>query len=275
MTQLAGCVLRLQTISELQPDGTSELADHGRLGCLTLDTEKEEMAAEIRSRFDVFVAGATLSPWIIDSDQNQGSTNSTTGVKNAWLIAFFGNPRDEKGAELQPRILSSLRKVVKCKPLAKPIRVFTQTHRLSKLQGPKRKHNYRMMKEVAINQVSPVGVSIQLAFDSIPDEQFLATLNNADLLVLPYMTPPYDTAGSGLIIDGTLVGKAFVHSQGMAMDEFLNCGNAEAAATPEAFGPMIVNMLQQIDKYAAGKAEAKARILRGFDSAGVQLRTLI
>ncbi|MFV0369968.1 MAG: hypothetical protein ACK5KM_16075 [Hyphomicrobiaceae bacterium] len=273
--RLAGRVLRLEVIASRTPEEITELANYCRNRRLLIYTETQEMADKIESRFGVPVAGTMLFPCMIEPHSAHYNDVSAQTHADTWSVMFFGNPREEKGVELQPRILSSLRQALKRQPLSKPVHVFTQTYWLSKLKGPKRKHNYRMMREAAINRINPAGLSIQLAFNPIPDAQFLANLNSADLLVLPYLTPPYDTAGSGLVIDGALAGKAFVHTNGMAMNEFLNCGNAESADTAEDFGPMIVTMLTQLNCYAEGKVEARQRVLKAMKATGEELRRLL
>ncbi len=273
--RLAGRLMRLQTVASLSAVEISELAELCRAHRLFLYTETAEMGLQIQSRFGVPVAGAMLLPCMIEPDGENNANALAPTEKNAWSVAFFGNPRDEKGSEQQPLILSSLREAVGRQSSRKPIRVLAQGHRLSKLQAAKVKHNYKMMREAAINRLRPSGLSIQLAFNSISADHFLGYLNDADLLVLPYLTPPYDTAGSGLVIDGVLAGKAILHTAGMAMNEFLNCGNAESAGSPEEFGSLIVKMLMQLDSYSAGKVEARKRVLRALEMTSTQVKELL
>ena len=271
--RLACRILRLDTLDALDKAELANLAEACRERRLFLFTETEEMKALVQARYGVAVEGAMVLPCMVDPDT--GLNLDLEPQKEFWSVAFFGSPRDEKGSEFHPRILRGLRRAAMKHPPHKPIHVYAQGHRLSKLHAAKISHNISLTKERMINRILSSRISIETELNPIPDERFAMQLSDADLLVLPYKVPPYDTAGSGLVLDAVLAGKLILHSAGMAMNEFLNCGNAQSARTADEFSNQIISMLSQIDKYSAAKAEARKRVMLALEKTKTEVRTLL
>ena len=73
---------------------------------------------------------------------------------------------------------------------------------------------------------------------------------------MPYEVGSYRFKGSGIIVDGILAQKPIVYTQGIGMSEFLDFGNAEAAAQLSDFAPKIMKILLNLDVYRNNTALA-------------------
>ena len=81
------------------------------------------------------------------------------------------------------------------------------------------------------------------------DAEFRQRVLESDILLLPYNTRRYRYSGSGIIIDGVLGLKPIVYSRGMAMQDLLAHGNAEAAETDREFAEKLLQVATDYSRY--------------------------
>ncbi|WP_417684495.1 glycosyltransferase [Roseibium sp.] len=96
-------------------------------------------------------------------------------------------------------------------------------------------------------------------------DSFRVLLTSCDLLLLPYDLSEYRVRGSGLIQDAVAAGIPIVHTRGMAMQSFLDHGNALSAETPQEFAEAILKVARDPTKFKQGTSTAQtyyAKLLR-------------
>ena len=86
-------------------------------------------------------------------------------------------------------------------------------------------------------------VKIEIINNNYNGDDFLKTQKRVDIFLLPYSLKSYKFSGSGFIIDGTMLCKPIVHTSGIAMQEFLDKGNALEANTPNQFADALQEII--------------------------------
>jgi len=197
-----------------------------RHGGLSLFSETEEMAAEMKRRYGLEVRGGFYLPCSFDPADELPSLEKPGDAP--FRVGLFGGARPGKGYERISGIVSCLQQLTTTHPPTKPIEIL--------LQGSERDFGPGGIYEFAgayEEAGRPLRV-VRLA-DRLSPEDFRTWFLSVDAILLPYDTKFYGLQGSGIIQDAVAAKKFIVHSKGIAMQAFLSHGNAISAVTDEEF----------------------------------------
>jgi hypothetical protein len=270
-------ILSEAALAALTEAELSTLRGHIDSGRVHLATETASLSRRLRATRginapDDFVLPCTLSPDNPASDDREDLA-VPDGMRRLRL-GFFGGLRKEKGVRLLPDIVRNLSWLIgKSSPRLR-VEVFIARPR----RGPQDRERWRFDLALWWGSRGWLGerraVTLCRTPAIQPAEDFRRHLQSIDLILLPYDRDAYRFRGSGVIIDGVLAGKPFVHTEGMGMEDLLGLGNAESATSAEEFASKILLVLRQTENYRAGAEKARAALLAQFRRSAEMLRSL-
>ena len=207
------------------------------------------MCQRLRDHHQVPVRGAFNLPCTILPGSVAAGTQIPAMGKEV-RIGILGRQRAEKGSYRIPTILHHLRRLVARDSGGKRICLVCQAVR-SKW--------FRRLLLEARTRFSARGdaaVRIQFLDSGMSGPAFRQLLLDMDILLLPYDTGRYRYSGSGLIMDGVAAQIPIVHTRGMAMQELLVHGNAEAAGSDREFAEKLLTVAKHLHGYRQGARDA-------------------
>ena len=166
-----------------------------------------------------------------------------------FTIGCLGSPRSNKGISKIPLILKELRKILKYSEIEINVRFLVQIGNLKI-----RKKLFFLLKDFLSRYVSR-RVKVEILYDDFNNDDFIKTIKKVDVFLLPYSLKSYQFAGSGFIIDGTMLNKPIVYTNGIAMQDFLNRGNAISADTPTEFAYALEKIILNYEMYQIQSSE--------------------
>ena len=166
-----------------------------------------------------------------------------------FTIGCLGSPRSNKGISKIPLIIKELRKILKYSEIKINVRFLVQIGNLKI-----RKKLFFLLQDFLSRYVSR-RVKVEILYDDFNNDDFIKTIKKVDVFLLPYSLQSYQFAGSGFIIDGTMLNKPIVYTNGIAMQDFLNRGNAISADTPTEFAYALEKIILNYDMYQIQSSE--------------------
>ena len=166
-----------------------------------------------------------------------------------FTIGCLGSPRSNKGISKIPLIIKELRKILKYSEIKINVRFLVQIGNLKI-----RKKLFFLLKDFLSRYVSR-RVKVEILYDDFNNDDFIKTIKKVDVFLLPYSLQSYQFAGSGFIIDGTMLNKPIVYTNGIAMQDFLNRGNAISADTPTEFAYALEKIILDYEMYQIQSSE--------------------
>ncbi|MBG6147637.1 hypothetical protein IWQ51_005792 [Labrenzia sp. EL_142] len=232
-------------------------------GGLSLFSETEEMAAEMKRRYGLDVRGEFYLPCSFDPGDQVPSPERPGDAP--FRVGLFGGARPGKGYERISGIGSCLEKLIGVRRPSSPVEIL--------LQGTERDYGPGGVYEFAGAYVEAGGpLRVVRLMDKLSPEEFRDRFLSVDAILLPYDTKFYGLQGSGIIQDAVATRKSIIHSKGIAMQSFLSHGNAISAVSDEEFAQAIVNMVQNTGEYEAGCCLAARYFERLLDRSPVVTR---
>ena len=166
-----------------------------------------------------------------------------------FTIGCLGSPRSNKGISKIPLIIKELRKILKHTQIEINVRFLVQIGNLKI-----RKKLFFLLKDFLSRYISR-RVKVEILYDDFNNDDFIKTIKKVDIFLLPYSLQSYQFAGSGFIIDGTMLNKPIVFTNGIAMQDFLNRGNAISADTPTEFAYALEKIILDYEMYQTQSSE--------------------
>ena len=197
-----------------------------------LFTETDELAKELEDKYNISCKKLLLPCLIEDSIFAPKKENDYE-----FIIGFLGSPRSNKGVSKIPSIISCFRKKFSSIERTHKVKFLLQIGNLKK-----RKKLIFFIKEFFTRYFTKK-VKIEIINNDYNGDDFLKTQKRVDIFLLPYSLKSYKFSGSGFIIDGTMLCKPIVHTSGIAMQEFLDKGNALEANTPNQFADALQEII--------------------------------
>ena len=193
-------------------------------GFIFLFSETEELAKEIEDKYNIACKKLLLPCLIKNAKYIPKKVNDSE-----FTIGFLGSPRSNKGVLKIPKIIRIFRKKLSSIETNYKVKFLLQIGNLKK----RKKIPFFIVKY--ISECFTNKVKIEIIKDNYDNIEFLKTQKRVDIFLLPYSLKSYKFSGSGFIIDGTMLCKPIIHTSGIAMNEFLNKGNAFGANTADEF----------------------------------------
>ncbi|WP_136658828.1 glycosyltransferase family 4 protein [Nitratireductor sp. XY-223] len=218
----------------------------GEIGLLT---ETAELRAHIERHYGIPVSGGFMLPCTLIPDRERPEADSRH-PGDEFKIGVLGRQRAEKGSYRVPAILNQLRVVAAESGQRLRFRFVYQAVRSKRAR--------RLVLELRswLGARKNPDVTIEYLSSGMPADAFKQLVGDVDILLLPYSTKRYDLSGSGIILDGVLAQKPIVYSRGMANQELLSLGNAEAAASDREFAEKILAVAADYQAYQKGAQRA-------------------
>ncbi|MEO0797554.1 MAG: hypothetical protein AAFX93_20620, partial [Verrucomicrobiota bacterium] len=159
---------------------------------LSLFSETEEMAAEMKKRYGLDVRGEFYLPCSFDpADQVRGPERPGDAP---FRVGLFGGARPGKGYERISGIVACLEKLVEARRPSSPVEIL--------LQGTERDYGPGGVYEFAGAYVEVGGpLRVVRLSDRLSPEDFRDRFLSVDAILLPYDTKFYGLQGSGIIQD--------------------------------------------------------------------------
>jgi hypothetical protein len=186
-----------------------------------------------------------------------------------FTIGCLGSPRSNKGISKIPLIIKELRTILKHSQIEINIIFLVQIGNLKI-----RKKLFFLLKEFLSRYVSRQ-VKVEILYDDLNNDDFIKTIKKVDVFLLPYSLQSYQFAGSGFIIDGTMLNKPIVYTNGIAMQDFLNRGNAISADTPTEFAYALEKIILDYEIYQIQSSEVSKLFENQFKISQKILNSLI
>ena len=193
-------------------------------GFIFLFSETEELAKEIGDKYNISCKKLLLPCLIKNAKYIPKKVNDSE-----FTIGFLGSPRSNKGVLKIPKIIRSFRKKLSSVETNYKVNFLLQIGNLKQ----RKKIPFFIVK--FISKYFTNKLKIEIINDNYDNSEFLKTQKRVDIFLLPYSQKSYKFSGSGFIIDSTMLCKPIVHTSGIAMNEFLNKGNALDANTANEF----------------------------------------
>lgn len=226
------------------------LCETGRIG---LHTETAELRSRMEEHYHMPKAGPLNLPCtILPGDRD---IEADPAVPNPEIrVAVLGRQRSEKGSYRIPGILRHLRTIAAGSDEQIKIRMVYQAAKTKRLR--------RLLLELRTRMSASINRNVTIEFfdSGLSEQAFRQQVLSADILLLPYNTFRYRYSGSGIIMDGILGLKPIVHSRGMAMQELLSHGNAEAADSDREFAEKIFAVAAGYARYKHATPAASAHL---------------
>jgi len=176
----------------------------------------------------------------------------------ALTIVFPGQARIEKGYLRLPRIVAALQAR---KDVSRPVRFILQSNfrKSDKTDRPRRRDRNRFEARESL-KAFPEGF-VQLVERPLSNEEYYASISNADIVLLPYDANIYGVRPSMIALEATLLGKPVVVTAGTTLADFVEPGTGETASTDFEFAERLASIINAYDTYRA-KVEARAVTIR-------------
>ena len=195
-------------------------------------------------------------------------------------ILFAGGLRGEKGYYLLPAIFRAFSQISKTekehlsveflleKKIKKSNGIFNNLYELKSLYA-----------EMQIAKIEKEGVSSTISFKrfqpNMDDKNYIQLISDADILLLPYKLKSYQNRGSGVIADGVLAGKIFIHTQGIGMENFLQYGNGLPSNSSVSFANNIMKIILDLHSFKQNTRVARNEYLRALNETKLYLKKLL
>lgn len=180
----------------------------------------------------------------------QEPTRKAVDHYKSFRVGLLGAPRPGKGYERAEAIVSELSSMLDESSLSQPIEILLQgsdddyadggIYAFAKMFDPK-----------------PGKLSVTCCSNRLDPEDFEELFLSTDVILLPYDTSVYGIQGSGLIQDAVAAEKIIVHTEGIAMQDFLSHGNGIAAVSDRELAEAICDTVLNKSNYKNGCAIAK------------------
>lgn len=221
-------------------------------GRMTLHTETAELRSRLANHYDLPVSGPFNLPCTILPGDPDIQTQTGPGAEIR--IGVLGRQRSEKGSYRIPGILHHLRDVAGEFHEQLNICIVYQAVRTKRLR------RFVLELKTRMNARRNRQVRIEFLNSGMSEDQFRQMVLAMDILLLPYDTHRYRYSGSGIILDGVLSLKPIVYSEGMAMQELLSHGNAEAATTDREFAQKLLKIVTAYPRYKQSAIDASEHL---------------
>ena len=251
-------VLDSPKIDNLSDDERADLAKFINNKLLVLLTEITVLAKTLNDKYGLSVINSFLLPCMISINKSVSYPKDRVGIKakNHFKIGYLGGFRREKGASKLPEILEGLKNLINQSDSKLSIEFIMQKAKY-KSRFKLAIYNFKLMRSIR-NKVKPnQEIKLTVLSEKLSQNLFINSVESVDLLLVPYEEESYRFKGSGIVVDGILAQKPIVYTQGIGMSEFLNFGNAEAAAQLSDFAPKIMKILLNLDVYRNNTALAR------------------
>ncbi|WP_419910795.1 hypothetical protein [Hoeflea sp.] len=234
-------------LADLEPRLLKRLRDICLSGRIGLVTETIELRKHIEQHFKIPVYGQLMLPCTLMPGEEMPASK---GSDDAFVIGVLGRQRAEKGSYRIPAILNHLRTLAAERDSGLRFRI--------KYQAVRSKRARRLVLKIRswLGRHKNPNVTMEYLTSGMSEEEFRRLVCGVDILLLPYSTKRYGLSGSGIVVDGVLAGKPFVYSRGMANQELLSLGNAEAAAGDREFAEKILTVAENYQRYIEGAKKA-------------------
>jgi hypothetical protein len=183
----------------------------------------------------------------------------------------MGGLRADKGYHQLPNILISTAAGLRASSLSGRIEFSLQKQRSKSMRARWIKYHVifaylaaRLFRQIKFVPLKPY----------LSDQEFVTAMSEVDVLLLPYRLPTYKGRGSGIVLDGVMLGKPIVHTDGIGMSEYLSLGNAEAAHDPSGYAEKLLKVLMNIDEYNTGSILARKALTASFAKTAAYLQAL-
>lgn len=213
---------------------------------LTLSAETEEGA-----KFWSCKAGFKFDVCHYIVDVSQLPEAQELPIKRPLIVAWLGEPRVEKGAQILPEIIERV--------LAKAVPGDIQFLLQGSGRGSRRAREFdaRLAKFRDAVARLPVGLA--------PSE-YARALSQSHILLLPYDPKAYPASrGSGIACEGLLTARPMVATQGTFAGSLITCGNGVVGSNVEELASGILQMISNFDEFHSGALRARERALASYD----------
>ena len=251
-------ILEPPKIDNLSDDERADLAKFINNESLVLLTEIAVLAKLLNDKYNLSVINSFLLPCTISVIKSVIYPKERVAVqaKNHFKIGYLGGFRREKGASKLPEILEGLKNLINQSDSKLSIEFIMQKAKY-KSRFKLAIYNFKLMRSIR-NKVKPnQEIKLTVLSEKLSQNLFINSVESVDLLLVPYEEESYRFKGSGIVVDGILAQKPIVYTQGIGMSEFLNFGNAEAAAQLSDFAPKIMKILLNLGVYRNNTALAR------------------
>ena len=173
-------------------------------------------------------------------------------------IVFPGQARIEKGYLRLPRIVAALQAR---KDLSRPVRFVLQSNfrKSDKVDRPPWRDRDRYEARESLRAFPEEFV--QLVEQPLSNEEYYASIADADIVLLPYDVDIYGVRPSMIALEATLLGKPVVVTSGTTLADFVEPGTGETASTDFEFAEGLARIINAYDTYRT-KVEARAATIR-------------
>ena len=251
-------ILVYHKIDNLSDDECADLAKLINTESIILLTETVSLAKLLKDNYNLPAINSFLLPCTISVNEsvNSPKERAAAQAKTHLKIGYLGGVRREKGASKLPEILTGLKNLVNQSDSKFSIEFIMQKAKY-KSRFKLAIYNFKLMRSIR-NKVKPnQEIKLTVLSEKLSQNLFINSVESVDLLLVPYEEESYRFKGSGIVVDGILAQKPIVYTQGIGMSEFLNFGNAEAAAQLSDFAPKIMKILLNLDVYRNNTALAR------------------
>jgi glycosyltransferase involved in cell wall biosynthesis len=238
-----------------------------RTGQIVLLTETSDMSSLLKEELGFDVQDCLVLPCLVYTASQLAWQKPTSRLR----VGFVGGLRAEKGYHLLPKILISFAKALQASSLAGRVEFSIQKHRSKSMRARWIKYHVifsylavRLVPQIKFVQLKPY----------LSDKEFVTAMSEMDVLLLPYQLPTYKGRGSGIVLDGVMLGKPIVYTDGIGMSDLLSLGNAEAARNPSDFSEKLLKVLSNKEEYHASSVLARKVLTANFAKAAAYLRSL-
>ncbi len=176
---------------------------------LVADTEALKQSYRVISGLEVTLVPEPLGGFVYSQ-----KTNQEKQIKESIQILYIGNISPYKGIELLPEIADKILSATKT------------TNFVIQINADPTSDKAQLMKPI----VEKFPDRIKIIYGALSMEDYLATMNNADIVLLPYHPAYYSFGGSGVFIEAASMGKVVVVTSGTFID-----GQAKEHDLPVSF----------------------------------------
>ncbi len=214
---------------------------------IRLFSETRELAEYMWKQFDLPV---TSGFYLTCSVSPLEPTLKAAGFYDTFRVGLLGAPRPGKGYDRVGAIVEELSSLIDSRSLDQPVEILLQGSSTDYVDGGV----YSFAKHFKSKADK---LRVTCFPDSLDPEVFEELFLSTDVILLPYDTGVYGLQGSGLVQDAVAAEKIIVHSQGIAMQDFLAHGNAIPVIGNREFSEAIVSAFEQKNSFRRGCRDAK------------------
>lgn len=209
---------------------------------LTITVPTDRLAADFQAAFGVKFDVAP-HPSTTFGDQH-AATLSETGrhaLPDRPTILFPGGMRREKGFDLS----------------AQTAAILSNDHDYSCVLRAHKKDDTPEDMVTALDRLDLTGV--ELFAETLDGDGFKRFIQRGDVIVCPYLAPPFARRTSGLVIDAILLGRPFVAVEGTWLAELATATGAGAVSgpTPEELATTVQSVLNEYSQYTQNIERAR------------------